>query len=323
MRKFCDVLISCTVLWMLTAGAAISEEIITDGGVRECLNRGAPDARPTTADAFQTPSEQTLLAACLETNADEAIRLSSLTRLEDIWFTLSEFQFSPDIFPDQDGLLRQLEQAGWSELNRRIDAALEKRDVAEAETLIKRARTELYQRLASEQGPREGAGRYALSVGTLWTEYRHGQDRLLVRLRGTFKGELGSDPCLRITNATILDQNKKAFRKGKNVRRGSGGNPGVGVGGAVGGGSRSGVGGGVGVSVDLTPLFGGRGDGRVARIFRMTGAAGPTNSWTIAGTFRNHCDRSKETFSIPLVPRLNQDAGGITIEPPLSPPAEN
>ena len=318
MRILCVVLIGSTIFGILTAGAANSAGVIRDADLRACVNEGAADPlRPLTEDTFREKSEQEKLSACIQAHATEAMASPDLTRLEDIWFTLSAVQVSPEIIPDQEDLMRRLEQAGWSELIREIDAALAKKDVTKTEELIRRARTDFYDRLSAERGPREAAGRYPLPVGTLWTEYRHGQERLLVRLRGTFKGEQVSDPCLRITNVAILDETKTVFRKGKNVRGTGGGNPGVGVGGAIGGGSRSGVGGGVGVSVDLTSLFGGGGDGRVARIFRMTGAQGPINTWFVTGTFRNHCGRSKEVFSVPLVPTLNQDQGGITIDPPF------
>ncbi len=306
MRNFFNVLIGLGLLWGHTAIAA-DDAVIVDADLDDCAREQLSYQGSATLKTFEEVSAQKILAACLKVQTDNAITAQDLTRMRDLWITVSSVPFDENVFAEHAAFQEQLEVEGWKALKAGIDAALEEKDVAEAETLIQGARISFHERLALEEGAREGAGRFDLSAGTLWTEYRHGQDRLLLRMHGTFKGETRPDPCLRLTDVAVLDQSKQAFRKGKNIRQ-RGGNPGVGVGGAIGGGSRSGVGGGVGVSIDLTPLFGGGGDGRIARIFRMDGAQGATKSWTVVGTFRNHCDRTKETFSVPLVPEPDQTA---------------
>ncbi len=304
-----------------TFAVAEDSSFIADPAVERCVTEALQIVPPLTDQQFDTSSAKQVWAECVVKEAENAISAMDVTRLRSIWITVEHARFAQETLPDRDGLLTRLEDAAWSKLKSDIDTALADRDLTGVEALIRTARAPMFARRADQDGPLEGAGRFSLSVGVLWSEYRHGQDRLLLRLRPSFAGESGNDPCLRVSDVAILDQDKTTFRKGKNIRdRGRGGSGGrVGVGGGVSGGSRSGVGGGVGISVDVTSLFGGGGDGRVNRIFRMDGAAGPAKSWTIVGTFRNHCARTKETFTVPLVPSL-ENQQPVTTAPPLSQP---
>lgn len=290
----------------ITTNASELPDIVVNESLNTCFAEKTSPTTPVTQQSLTNSKHETALSQCVVEQRDAAIADADRTKLEEIWITLQRHKFSSAALADQNALSYSIERAAWNILQIEIDTALNDKDLSKTESLIQSARVSIYEGLSQTDGPREGAGLFELTNGRLWTEYRHGRNRLLLRITPTFKAEGSTDPCLRITNVAILDQSKTPFKKGRNVRLGSGGSPNVGVGGSVGGGSRSGVGGGVGVSIDLTPLFGGGGDGRISRIYRMDDAVGATNQWSIVGTFRNQCARTKETFSIPVVPGPEQ-----------------